>query len=262
MTKNIISLKTIPSRIKGITKTLESLSNQSAVIEDIILYIPRNYRRSRFEINDSFDLSEYCTVKLTDIDYGPASKILHAVKEFREDDVRIIYCDDDMIYHADWAKKLIDSSIENPNHCISCVGISLSDFLEAKKRKLTKGFIYKTKRALSLGMWRRKKIIHGGTIQIVKGCAGVLVKPSFFTDDVFDIPDVLWTVDDIWLSGSMRKNGIEMLCIKNGEELSSQNRENKIDELRKMKYNGVDRTNADLQCYRYFQSNYGIWLDQ
>jgi hypothetical protein len=50
----------------------------------------------------------------------------------------------------------------------------------------------------------------------------------------FDIPDLLWTVDDIWLSGQLAVNGVP---------------------IRKI----TDHEQANRACIRHFQREYGIW---
>jgi hypothetical protein len=35
----------------------------------------------------------------------------------------------------------------------------------------------------------------------------VLIRPEYLQNDAFGIPDVLWSVDDVWLSGMFERNG-------------------------------------------------------
>jgi len=39
---------------------------------------------------------------------------------------------------------------------------------------------------------------------------GVSVKPKFFDNEFFKIPDTLWSVDDIWLSGCFKRQNINI----------------------------------------------------
>ena len=48
----IISLTSIPPRFSYLSETLNSLVNQTADIEDIILYIPRKYKRFEYDLDD------------------------------------------------------------------------------------------------------------------------------------------------------------------------------------------------------------------
>lgn len=48
VTKTIISLTTIPSRVQGLDRTIESFRAQTAEIDAIIVWMPRNYRRPEF----------------------------------------------------------------------------------------------------------------------------------------------------------------------------------------------------------------------
>ena len=259
MTKNIISLTAIPSRFDGLLPTLTSLHNQTADIDQIILYIPKIYRRDQFNPYTIPQLPKWCEIRILDMDYGPATKILGAVKEFENQDVRLLYCDDDRIYHPNWAAELIKKSEENPEKAICAYGSSKSDFLNRNQRKKSKNWRYRLKRAASFGLWKPEKKRFGGDIIIAQGYAGVLVKPSFFADDVYDIPDMLWAVDDIWLSGHLAKNGILIEGLENGADLSEHNMDNRVDELRKATLEGANRHEADKACFDYYQKKYNVW---
>jgi hypothetical protein len=48
VTRTIISLTTIPSRVQGLERVFASLRAQTAKIDGIILWMPRSYRRPEF----------------------------------------------------------------------------------------------------------------------------------------------------------------------------------------------------------------------
>jgi hypothetical protein len=52
------------------------------------------------------------------------------------------------------------------------------------------------------------KWLKSGYIDILEGWDGVVVRPEFFDDFAWQIPDILWTVDDVWLSGCLERQGI------------------------------------------------------
>ncbi len=54
---------------------------------------------------------------------------------------------------------------------------------------------------------RSKNYRKEGCLDILERCGGVLVKPSFFSDGLFNVPEKVWSVDDIWLSGMLVYNG-------------------------------------------------------
>ena len=71
----IISLTSIPPRFSYLSETLNSLVNQTADIEDIILYIPRKYKRFEYDLDDLPQVPSEVKIRITEQDFGPATKI-------------------------------------------------------------------------------------------------------------------------------------------------------------------------------------------
>ena len=98
--KFCVSLTTIPSRLKSIYKTIESIQNQTLKPNKIYLSIPYKYKRfQNLEINES-DIKNIKFKNLEIIrceDYGPATKLMGAIKEARDFDC-VILLDDDHLY--------------------------------------------------------------------------------------------------------------------------------------------------------------------
>lgn len=115
----VVSLTTIPPRFKVIAETLDSLIRQSAIIESINLYLPRRYRRFSYERNAVQTMLAERRVCFTEIDYGPATKILPAVQDYRDQDVMLLFCDDDKLYDLDWASRFVAAANAPPQllHC-------------------------------------------------------------------------------------------------------------------------------------------------
>jgi hypothetical protein len=258
----IISLTTIPPRIAQIGPTLDSLLNQNAPIAAVILWVPKHYRRRDFGPIDLPQLPAGVELRRCTVDYGPATKILPAIKAFATQDLRILYCDDDRIYHCDWAGKLLKESERYQNDCIVEAGekvevTALRAFANTPRFRLLS--------TASLGIYshfHRKKIRFldpgHGPVDIAKGYGGVLVRPAFLPETAFEIPDLLWTVDDIWLSGQMALNGITIRKVsKRGQ--STKTRLAEVAALVDFVDEGRGRDAANLACIRYFQENFGIW---
>jgi len=113
---------------------------------------------------------------------------------------------------------------------------------------------------LSLGRWKPRKAASSGYVDILEGWGGVLVRPHFFTDAAFDIPDILWTVDDIWLSGQLALNNVPIWLNADGDIRTKGNSDEVRDaSLRKLVYKGHDRSAANNLCIDYFRENYQIW---
>lgn len=262
MALNLISLTTIPPRMSMIGPTLESLLRQTARVDSIILWIPDRYRRPDFRDFELPELPEGVELRRCPIDYGPATKILPCAEAFRGEDVNILYCDDDRIYHPDWAANLLGNSELHPGECIAEAG----EVVElAVRRAFKASSAYRTLRVLTLGMFgyffRRKnrRLDPGsGRIDICHGYGGVLVRPEFFSDAAFDIPDVLWTVDDVWLSGHLAVKRIPIRKV--ARNVSSDKTEvADVNALIDFVSDSHGRYAANLACIRYFQTRYGIW---
>jgi len=88
------------------------------------------------------------------------------------------------------------------------------------------------------------------------GWGGVLVQPHFLSDSVFDIPDILWTVDDIWLSGHLAMNDIPIwLNADSSVRTRGNSDEVKSASLRKLLHWG----SANQLCVDHFRTNHAIW---
>jgi hypothetical protein len=263
LTKTVISLTTIPPRMAKIGPTLESLVRQTAKIDEVMLWIPNSYRRAKFSTFTLPQVPEGVSIHRAELDYGPATKILPALSRFKGEDVRIIYCDDDRVYNRDWAERMIDFADRHPGECIAEAG----EVIESLYRKYLATFPrYHVLKYATLGisshLHRRKirELNPGlGRADVCKGYGGVLVRPEFFTPAVFDIPEIMWTVDDIWLSGNLRLNNIPIRQITR-QENSEKSEAAFIDPLVSYVHMDHGRERANMLCVRYFQDKHGIWL--
>lgn len=262
MPETIISLTSIPPRLARIGPTLESLLGQTARIDRVILWIPQTYRRPEFDSCTLPELPTGVEVRRCGFDYGPATKILPAAEAFRGHDVRILYCDDDRIYDAGWAARLLAASDAHPEACIAEVGEVVALTLK-KAFKATPA--YRGLAIATLGFFSslyrrgmRALEVEAGPVDICKGYGGVLVRPEFFSADAFDIPDLLWTVDDIWLSGQLALNRIPIRKVS-ATELSLKTDLADVDALVDYVYADHRREQANAACIRHFQERHGIW---
>jgi len=273
--KLIISLTTIPPRIAKIGPTLRDLLNQSADVHEIRLNLARNYRRFPGETLTVPDLPEGVTVHWSDQDYGPATKIFPTVHDHRGEDVEILFCDDDQPYEPKWAQRFLDARASQPNSCIVGKGYDLDQgtgggsihferehirFPRAVKR--TKGVGYRLLRAASLGLIKPYAYVKDGYVDIMEGYRGVLVKPDFFLGEAFDIPDILWTVDDPWLSGQLERNNVPIWLMAKARQYSKTYDAHNSNRLGAYVYRDHGRIKADAACINYFRETYGIWQDR
>ncbi len=262
MSQVVISLTVIPPRMATIGRTLESLVRQTAKIDRIVLWIPETYRRSEFAAFDVPPVPAPVEIRRCPVDYGPATKILPAITAFAGQDVRIIYCDDDRIYEPEWAELLLKESDRHPDDCIAEMGV-MASLIDEQFRRTTPR--YRLLRWLTLNIYhrvQRKRTrslrVGPGLVDICQGFGGVLVKPGFFPPTVFDIPDILWTVDDVWLAGQLALNGVKI------RKVSRRPRSRAIEgtrnsSLHRYTYKAHDRVQANALCVEYFRDRYKIW---
>ncbi len=87
----VITLSSIPPRFSGLHLTLESLLSQTVRPERVILYLSRHYRRFPDWDGALPEVPEGVEIRLVEEDYGPATKLLPALKEFAGQDVDILF---------------------------------------------------------------------------------------------------------------------------------------------------------------------------
>ena len=266
--KTIISLTSIPSRFKHLDKTLQSLLTQDIKIDKIILYVPKYYKRFDIKLHKLPSVPTGVTAKFSDIDYGPATKILPAIKEFFNQDVRIIFCDDDRIYSNSFVSTLISASKSRPNDVIALEGRDIKDISKfywqgkdyPRSTIVNKNFLYRFKRALSLGIWKPRKNSKSGYADTFAGFGGVLVYPKFFNKNFFRIPEECWMNDDIWISGQLEINGIK-IWVTEAKLASGASPNQAKNALGAETENDKTRVNVNNTAIKYFREINGIWTN-
>lgn len=191
----IVSMTTTPQRIAYMWPTLNSILLQTELPEKIYLWLPKEYKRFGTTITKlpSFLYNHpLIEVNFIEKDYGPASKLFPALLKFSKDNKKIIIFDDDRIYHPLCILLLIKFSILFPNCAITLNASNITN----KKRY----YFEKTKRVKA--------------VDIFHGCGGVLIKPNFFLQAVFNYPTDLESAffeDDVWFSGWLKTYGIKII---------------------------------------------------
>ena len=94
-----VSISTIPSRIKSLKKSIESIINQTLKPDKIFINIPLKYRRFKETIRDdqvpNFKDSNIEVTRCED--YGPGTKLLGSLHKMEKDSL-VILADDDNSY--------------------------------------------------------------------------------------------------------------------------------------------------------------------
>ena len=101
-----VSLSTIPPRINELSKSIDSLLNQTIKPDKIFINIPKKFRRFKEEIKDHQIPNFSSIVEVTSCDdYGPGTKLLGSIDKLNKDSL-VILADDDQIYEDFMIEKL------------------------------------------------------------------------------------------------------------------------------------------------------------
>ncbi len=264
MRDTIVSLSTIPPRFGDLGPTLGSILAQSLPVREIRLYIPLAYRRFPDWDGTLPKLPAGVTIHRCNEDLGPATKVLPAVRDLRGQQVDILFCDDDKLYDPDWHARFKEQAALRPGVCIVEAGETFPDIVERPAERLPrmvrrpKDWRYRLVRVATLGRIKPRQYLESGYVDQISGWAGVLVQPDWFTDDAFQIPDILWTVDDLWLSGQLELSGIPIWL--NAAETNARSLTiGRTHALLDFVEQGHGRVDADLAAIDYFRDKYGIW---
>lgn len=275
----IVSLSTIPPRFSRIGETLRSLRAQSTLADRILLYIPAAYRRFPEWDGALPQVPEGIEIRRCAEDLGPATKILVAAQEFRDQDCDIVYCDDDRAYGKYWLRDLMRARARHPGCAIANLGFLAEEAANSTGKDRLPQAVKRTWRITDIdfqarflgreiaGVLRRRPVNppwrrvykRSGYVDIAEGCGGVMVRPEFFTDAAYHIPPVLWSVDDVWLSGMLWTNGVPIWL--RGNRFPPRETDAHLQAaLAESVLDGVDRDGANRAAIEYFQVNHGIWL--
>ena len=195
----VISLTTIPIRINDIYYTINSLLDQSHRVDQINICIPYYMKRTGLPYIVPDYLKNLQNVKIINCqDFGPITKLLPTLNLENNPDTKIIYIDDDRIYSYTSIETLVKYSEKFENFAICNWGWKIP----SDRNFLTHS---------SFRNLAPKYLFSYGSVDIIEGCEGCLVKPKFFTPDIYSLdhaPRELFFVDDICISGHLAKNNI------------------------------------------------------
>lgn len=192
----VITMTTILARINKIWPTLNSITLQSLQPENIFLWIPKQFKRfpNQVILNVPNFLSNYPNIKIQfiDHDYGPASKLLPCLQLFSGQDTKIIIIDDDRIYPPHFIYDLLKYEQIDPSAAIGIAGT----IMHGSKRHE-----YRATKKMML-------------VDVLLGYNGMLVKPTFFAEDIFYYPPSLpeaFFEEDVWVSRHLQKRNIRRI---------------------------------------------------
>jgi hypothetical protein len=277
--RHIITLSTIPPRFAGIGPTLRSLVAQRSRPEAIELWIPHSYRRFPQWGGALPEVPEGVTLRRVEVDLGPATKVLPAIRERRGQAVEVLFGDDDRYFEPDWSARFLTVRKEHPDAALCATGttVALVGGGWVAKQPLPRavpappaheqlGVLVRRLLGKALSgpngpkvAPRADMIAQSGYLDIAEGFRGVMVRPEFLDDLVYEIPPVLWTVDDVWISGHLTRRGVPIWADRRLNRVSMIRAQSAAAPLYKATIEGADRAAANLACVQYMQQTYGIW---
>lgn len=270
MTSVFVSLSTIPPRFDSLNDTLESLLQQDSPPDAVLLWIPRAYRRFPDWDGRLPEVPTGVKICRCETDLGPATKVLPAIHAYHGEDAEIVLCDDDRIYPPDWLSSIRRVAAERPGHCIAVAGGDLPGDIGRPTRPATRQPRINRTSTSELGQALTEigRLLSGGSAtkrssgfaDLLYGFAGALVRPDFFAPDVFDIPPVLWAVDDVWLSGHLERRGIPIWVETAIPRPLPRPDVMALASLLDAEIENHNRDEANRACVDYFRHTYSIWM--
>jgi len=251
---------------------MASLERQSVKPDQVEIYIPRKYRRFPDASVNLPKLPSWVSVITVEDDMGPATKVLPAARKWRGEDVDLLLCDDDRAEDPKWISRFAHARQERPKDIICEVAWNVHerfgwtpkklDIPQAKlAEKRGRTLDYKFKKMLTLGLYQPPFQMYetSGYSDVFMGVHGALVPPQAFHDDAWTIPDIVWTVDDVWLSGMAKANGYGVWVNAVNRPINRDGKFDKVAALKNFVEQGIDRSGADRLCVDILRKQYGIW---
>lgn len=248
----IISFTSFPARINNVWQVVESLKNQSVLPEKIILWLSKEQFPTHESIPDSLWKEEdsLFEIRMVEEDIRSHKKFYYVMQEFP--DKAFVTCDDDIYYHPDMLKCLVDGSKQFPGCVVANttrkIGFDGAGSLMPYKQWEVNQKAYSSENLIQIGV--------GGVLYPPKTLHALTTRKDLF----FSLTPM---ADDIWLNCMARLNGtsivqssmnIQPLPIEsNSPSLSSANKgQNKNDvQLKQLKAFLVNNGLPDVYCATY-----------
>jgi hypothetical protein len=267
----IITLTSIPPRMKYLPQFFTNLARQKLKPDAVELYVADRYRRFPGEVPSLPSLPSWVSVTYLDDDLGPATKVLPAARKWRGKQVDLLFCDDDRLYDPGWttrfaaARRQSGDALCEQGRQLPYFGLRAcqSDRPERPQpRDYEPGLGERLVQRLGLSYFfpRRPNYLASGFFDAFEGLGGVMIRPDWFDNSAYDIPPVLWTVDDIWLSGQVIRAGRDIRSTDGARRCPTLWLSHSAAPLYKHVEEDANRAEANRRCIIWFQDTYGIWL--
>lgn len=252
--KYVGSMTTTPDRINLIRPSIYSMLDQSVQLHKIHVNIPYMSRKGvAYEVPQWLEEIPRVQVFRVDEDLGPGTKVLPTLQRAlnNEDGLTpttpIVVFDDDIIYNTRTVEKLISKFLrEHRNKAVTNYGVEVDH-----KNVLPNNF----QRIVNFA--RRST-----NTDLLQGFSGFVVKASMFPPQIFDFsiaPKEAICVDDVWLSGWLAVNGVEV--VTSGSTLKAFPLINVGDMRETISLSKTDNKEfvTDLTVIDWFKTKYKVW---
>lgn len=189
----IVSLTSFPARIDNLWLVIETLLRQSYKPDKIILWLSKKQFYSIESLPSRLlkQQNRGLCIRLVDDDFRSHKKYLYAINEYPNN--ILVTADDDIFYHSNWLKLLIESHKLNPDSIICTYGHKILYNSNGEMKKYTE--------------WE-EAIIGDNNIFFGSG-GGVLFPINSFYKDIYNINlalELCPLADDVWLNTMVRLN--------------------------------------------------------
>lgn len=267
--RRIISLTSIPPRFPELRPVLESLLQQGA--DEVRLTLPLRYRRFP-EWDGGLPLvPPGVRICRAEKDYGPATKILPAAYDLRGEAVQILFCDDDCDVPRGWARRLFRIQARRPDQAVAVYVRPAEGYVKgsvvahgdrAYQLPVRYDIPYRASRLahklFGTPLARRRPFVLPGYGEIFFGVGGVVIRPDFFDDVAFDIPELAVPVDDVWLSAMLARRGVRIYCPWMAA-LPRETQASQVEALLSTTFADTGRQKLNRAAARYCQDTFGVW---
>lgn len=235
----IVSLSTVPDRIKNLRPTIRSLLKQTRPPDEIVLAIPEFSVRERRPYIVPKYISRLPRVRVLRCreDWGPATKFIPAVQDelaAGRENTLIMVVDDDRLYPRDALETYLYYSEQFPDAALCFRGAAMPSTLD----------------------WDDAKMIHARDLReprpvaVITGCGSYFVRPRFFDRSLWDYsgaPSVAFYIDDIWISAHLSRRGVKRYVVPSSAMMRSVRRQRQTVSLNKIR--GRQKLNNEIIAF-------------
>lgn len=243
----IVSMSTVPDRIKNLRPTIRSLLRQTRPPDEIVIAVPDfSIREQKRYIIPKY-LSQLPRVRILRCgkDWGPATKFIGAIQHelaAGREDTLIMVVDDDRLYPRDALETYLYYSEQLPNAALCFRGAGMPSNLDWDHARM----IY------------AKDVREPRPVAVITGCGSYLVRPRFFDESLWDYseaPQVAFDIDDIWISACLSRRGVKRYVVPASAMMRSVLRQRWTVSLNKI----PDRQKLNNETIAFFRDTWDVF---